>query len=256
MDFKQVIKACLDFSTTNNGTIQSYPAGHNNQLDIQSRTNTRTSIHIEQLEAPGAWAVEQRQNAVGGGKKETNNSETVTTEERLLEYLSRFWDDTTSFNTHKACIRLGHVIDFVPGDKPVGGVLNCRFECTLVTGPEETPETHKELVVMPGIDTLHMRLKECACTKDWLGVLDCDVCPTTGLNIHTANVRGGYGHGSDTIQEPGDIMMSVDYEFALVTALGETPDTHKELVMRVIDELFKSLKECACDKQGDFWKQA
>jgi len=276
MDFKQVIKACLDFSTANNGTIQSYPAGHNNQLDIQSRNNTRTSIHIEQLEAPGAWAMEQRQNAVGGGKKETNNkSETVTTEERLLEYLSRFWDrdDTTSFNTHKACIRLGHVIDFVCREKPVNevlnwidtlhekpvisGVLNLKFECTLVTGPEETPETHKELVVMPGIDTLHMRLKECACTKDWSGMLHCGVCPTTGLNIHTANVRGGYGHGSDTIQEPGDIMMSVDYNFALVTALGETPDTHKELVMRVIDELFQSLKECACDKQGgDFWKQA
>jgi len=101
MDFKQVIKACLDFSTANNGTIQSYPAGHNNQLDIQSRTNTRTSIHIEQLEAPGAWAMEQRQgNTVGGGKKETNNkSETVTTEERLLEYLTRYWE-ITPVDTH------------------------------------------------------------------------------------------------------------------------------------------------------------
>lgn len=261
MDFKQVIKACLDFSTANNGTIQSYPAGYRNQLDIQSRNKTRTSIHIEQAETSGDWTMEQRQRAVllGGGKEETNNkSETVSTEHGLLEYLTRYWDSATSFNTHKACIRLGHVIDFVPGDKPViSGVLNCKFECTLVTGPEETPETHRELVVMPGIDTLHMRLKECACTKDWSGMLHCGVCPTTGLNIHTANVRGGYGHGSDTIQEPGDIMMSVDYNFALVTALGETPDTHKELVMRVIDELFKSLKECACDRQGgDFWKQA
>ena len=97
MDFKQVIKACLDFSTTNNGTIQSYPAGHNNQLDIQSRTNTRTSIHIEQLEAPGAWAMEQRQNAVLGGGKEA--SETVTTEERLLEYLARYWE-ITPVDTH------------------------------------------------------------------------------------------------------------------------------------------------------------
>lgn len=100
MDFKQVIKACLDFSTANNGTIQSYPAGYNNQLDIQSRTNTRTSIHIEQVEAPGAWVMEQRQRAVlGGGKDETNNSETVSTEHGLLEYLTRYWE-ITPVDTH------------------------------------------------------------------------------------------------------------------------------------------------------------
>ncbi len=55
------------------------------------------------------------------------------------------------------------------------------------------------------------------------------------------------------MQEPGDIIMSVDYKFALVTALGKTPETHKALVMRVIDELHKTLEECAC--APDFWKR-
>lgn len=90
MDFKPVIQTCLDFSTSNNGTIQSYPAGCKNQLDIQSRT-TRTEIHVEQVEpASGVWKAEQTQNAVGEKKRDT--SEIVSTEEHLLEYLKRFWD--------------------------------------------------------------------------------------------------------------------------------------------------------------------
>ncbi len=89
MDFTQVIKTCLKFSTNNNGTIQSYPAGCNNQLDVQSRTN-HTEIHVEQVK-PGVWNAEQTQNAVG---EKNQTSETVSTEEHLLEYLSRYWDDT------------------------------------------------------------------------------------------------------------------------------------------------------------------
>jgi len=158
----------------------------------------------------------------------------------------------SSPNTHKASICLGHVLDLVSGKEPGNVILNGKFEFTLVTGPEETPETYKELVTMEGIDTLHKHLKECACTKDWLGMLHCSVCPTTGRNMHTANVRGEYGHGSDTMQEPGDIMIYVTYKFALVTTREETPDTHKELVMRVIDELYQVLKG-QCASAADFW---
>jgi hypothetical protein len=157
-------------------------------------------------------------------------------------------------NTYKASICLGHVLDFECAKEPGNVILRGKFEFTLVTGAEETPEIHKELVIMRGIDTFNKRLKECACTEDWLVMLDCSVCPTTGLDTHTANVRGEYGRGSDTMQEPGDILMSVDYKFALVTGPEETPETHKTLVMRVIDELHKALEESAC--APDFWKQA
>ena len=88
MDFTQVIRTCLNFSIFNNGTIQSYPADCNNQLDVQSRTN-RTEIHVEQVK-PGVWKAEQTQNAVG---EKNQTSETVSTDEHLLEYLSRYWDD-------------------------------------------------------------------------------------------------------------------------------------------------------------------
>ncbi len=87
MDFKQVIKTCFNFSTTNDGTIQSYPYGCNEQIKIQSRT-TRTEIHVEKVQ-PGVWKAEQTRNAVG---EKNQTSETVSTEEQLLEYISRYWD--------------------------------------------------------------------------------------------------------------------------------------------------------------------
>jgi len=98
MEFKQVINACLDFSTKNNGTIQSYPVGYADQLDIRSRTNTCTEIHVEKVEA-GIWKAEQRQT--GGGKKVSTEgtSETILTEEGLLEYLSRYWNDECETTT-------------------------------------------------------------------------------------------------------------------------------------------------------------
>ena len=96
MDFKKVLQICYDFSTTNNGTIQSYPAGScKDQLDIRSRT-ARTSIHIEKVQ-PGVWMAEQAlwmvemtQNAVG--KNFNQNRQMVYTEEHLLEYLSSNWE--------------------------------------------------------------------------------------------------------------------------------------------------------------------
>ncbi len=47
------------------------------------------------------------------------------------------------------------------------------------------------------------------------------------------------------MQEPGDIMMSGKFEFILVTGVEETPESHRERVVRVIDELTTSLKQCA-----------
>jgi hypothetical protein len=89
MEFKQVIQTCLNFAAANDGTIQSYPAGcKTNQLDIGPRT-ARTVIHIEQVQT-GDWQVEQTQNAVG--EKNNQTREIVSTEQDLLEYLSRFWD--------------------------------------------------------------------------------------------------------------------------------------------------------------------
>ncbi len=94
MDFKEVIQICLDFATTNKGTIQSCSAGSNQRLGIQSRT-TRTEIYVEQVE-PGVWKAEQTQNAVG--EKNILSMEIVSTEETLLDYFSRYWDCDPPFN--------------------------------------------------------------------------------------------------------------------------------------------------------------
>ncbi len=106
MEFKQVIQTCLNFAAANDGTIQSYPAGcKTNQLDIGPRT-ARTEIHIEQVQT-GDWQVEQTQNAVGEKNNETR--EIVSTEQHLLEYLSRFISmkvEKKDLNASKAC-RLG-----------------------------------------------------------------------------------------------------------------------------------------------------
>ncbi len=159
---------------------------------------------------------------------------------------------TSHNNTHKASLHLAHGYCSSKMNERGNVMLSGKFQFTLVTSADDSPETHREQVVMRGIDTMHKRLRECACTEDWLGMLDCKVCPTSGLNTHTANVHSKYGHCSDTMQESGDIMISVDFDFMLVTAADETPEPHREQVTRVIDELHKTLKECTC--APDFWK--
>ncbi len=79
------------------------------------------------------------------------------------------------------------------------------------------------------------------------------MCPTTRRKPYTAKIRVGYGRGSNTMQEPGDILMSEDFEFTLVTGADENLETHRELVIRVIEELHKTLEEdCTCGQE--FWK--
>jgi hypothetical protein len=90
MDFKQVIRTCLDFATANDGTIQSYPlAGcKTNQLDIAPR-KSRANIHIEQRQN-GDWQAQHTSNATGERQLDTME-EVVSTEKHLLDYLSRYW---------------------------------------------------------------------------------------------------------------------------------------------------------------------
>jgi hypothetical protein len=76
---------------------------------------------------------------------------------------------------------------------------------------------------------------------------------TVGGSKHKASLHLSHGCGSTRIQPPGDIMMSGKFEFILVTGVEETPESHRERVMRVIDELTNTLKECVCAQ--DFWKQ-
>jgi hypothetical protein len=134
-----------------------------------------------------------------------------------------------------------------PGDIMTSG----KFEFTLVTGAEETPETHREQVKC-GTDTLHKRLKECAYSEDWMRFLVCSVCPTTRHKTYTAKIHVAYGRGSNTMEEPGDILISEDFEFRLVTSAEENLETHRELVTRVIDELHKTMEDCTCGQE--FWK--
>ena len=124
-------------------------------------------------------------------------------------------------------------------------MVSATFEFTLVTGDGETPETHRDQV-MRGADSLHKRVTECACSEDWGGFLECRVCPTASRKTYTAKFHMGYGRCSSTMQEPGDILMSVDFVFTLVTGAEETHETHREQAMRVIDELHETLKKRAC----------
>ena len=68
-------------------------------------------------------------------------------------------------------------------------------------------------------------------------------------STYTATIRLGHGIRSVSGQEPGDVIMHSKFEFKLVTAAEDTPESHRELVMRVIDELHKTLKECTCNDE-------
>ncbi len=89
MDFRQVVRMCLDFSIANNSSIQSYPAGYKNRLDINSRTS-RIDIGVEELKQSQLWKVWQIKNSVGG--KSDLEVVTVDSEAQLLVHLKLFWD--------------------------------------------------------------------------------------------------------------------------------------------------------------------
>ncbi len=154
--------------------------------------------------------------------------------------------------SHMASLHLAHGYGSTAMQEPGDIMTSGKFEFTLVTGAEETPDTHREQVIC-GTDTLHKRVTECACSDDWLGFLKCQVCPTTMCKTYTAKIHVAYGRGSSSMQEPGDILMSVDFEFMLVTCTEETPEHHREQVTRVIDEFYTTLEGCAC--APDFWKK-
>ena len=89
MDFKQVIKTCLDFSIANAGTIQSFGEEEADKLKVNSRT-TLTEILVERdPKTPDVWQAQQLQNAVG---EKIPVKEILSTEEQLLDFLSCFWD--------------------------------------------------------------------------------------------------------------------------------------------------------------------
>ncbi len=70
-------------------------------------------------------------------------------------------------------------------------------------------------------------------------------------NTHTVHIRQGHGRGSVSMDERGDFLMYANYDFTLVTGAGETPEFHREVMMRVIDEQHKSLKEYL--QGANFW---
>ena len=98
LEFKQVIKTCLDFSIANGGTIRSYSAGGPDKCAVYSRT-THTKILLNRAphhDTPGAWQIFQLQNATG--KQQHGKQEIIHTKawERLLECLTSFWDSPSA----------------------------------------------------------------------------------------------------------------------------------------------------------------
>ena len=93
MDFTQVIKACFDFATVNNGTIQSFAASDPDKLEVHSRTE-RTQIFIGRDSInSGHWRVEQMKNAAGD---KTSTFVTVAAVDDLTAQLLGFWGEQGS----------------------------------------------------------------------------------------------------------------------------------------------------------------
>lgn len=106
MEFRVVIQTCLDFSIASGGTIQSYPAGQQDRLVVQSRT-TRTDILVERcLDMAGHWWVELRQDAMGD---KTLASARVSTADGLQAQLQSFWDKDGSNSRGEAGILSGEL---------------------------------------------------------------------------------------------------------------------------------------------------
>ena len=100
MEFGQVVRTCLDFSTANNGTIQSYSYNQPDRLNVQSRT-TRTDIFVERGPAAGEWRLQQRTNATG---EKTCVSAIVSTVDGLQAQLQTLWDKDDSISRGDASI--------------------------------------------------------------------------------------------------------------------------------------------------------
>jgi hypothetical protein len=89
MEFRTVIRTCLDFAIANGGTLQSYSAGQPDKLAVHSRT-TKTEIFVDRSPTnPGQWQISQLQDAKG---QKNPTKEIFSTKEHLLDYLARFWD--------------------------------------------------------------------------------------------------------------------------------------------------------------------
>jgi hypothetical protein len=80
----------------------------------------------------------------------------------------------------------------------------------------------------------------------------CNACTMTSPTRHRASLHLGHGCGSWEEQAAGDIMMPAKFEFIMRTAVDESPESYKEQMMRVIDELHQTLKEGT--SSPDFWK--
>ena len=100
MDFRHVVLTCLDFSTANNGTIQSYPYNQPDRLNVQSRT-TRTDIFIERGPVAGEWRLQQLTDATG---EKTGVSVMVSTVDGLQAQLLKLWDKEDSISCGDASI--------------------------------------------------------------------------------------------------------------------------------------------------------
>ncbi len=80
----------------------------------------------------------------------------------------------------------------------------------------------------------------------------CNACTMASPTRHRASLHLGHGCGSSEGQAAGDIVMSAKFGFIMTTAFDESPESYKELVMRVIDELHQTSKLGA--SSPDFWK--
>lgn len=156
-------------------------------------------------------------------------------------------------NAYKASLGLAKVHGSLTGKEEGDVIIHANFKFTLVTAANETPDTcQAQTIIMDGMNGLHKRFKDHVGSQEWPGYLHIEA--TTGLeNIYQTMIRVEHGRGSSTMQEPGDLFMSVDHKLRVVTAIGDSPETHREQVVGVVDELYRCLKEGA--KAPDFWIQ-
>ena len=90
MDLQRVFKVCLGFAIGCDGTVTGF-SGRRSSVVVESRDGGARARVCDRdcSNAPGQWVVTQERDARGVAGTE---STVVSSEDNLLECLSRFWD--------------------------------------------------------------------------------------------------------------------------------------------------------------------
>jgi hypothetical protein len=100
MEFKEVIKICVDFALDNGANICTYPKHRdsaNHKVRIQSHNDdhiTKREVTIESVNDGGSWRVDSTNLNNNNNNEEAESFPPVNTEKLLRETLSSAWNNS------------------------------------------------------------------------------------------------------------------------------------------------------------------